>query len=248
MRHVILYLAILLVFSGCAQKQNDDKTVKDVMSEIVTKLYEKYSPDELLKLSVADIMKELTPEEKKVLATKYWSFDANVPVNVYVIRDVNQKVVPFWLKDNGFEKTDMTVKNAHYTYDVWKKKFPAGHIGLGINGLDDHRPTYFVSVSPVNKKDKLVLSNFYPKDQTIEKTEVGSMVYHDWTELVLTEVPGELKGGQLLTTIRGRAGETGLIGGFSQSILRHGCASPRGWEEVLSGFKQRWQVRDLLDS
>ncbi len=217
MRKAVLYLMALMFFAGCAPKQEDNRTVKDVMSDLVTKLYKKYTPDELQKLTNDDIEKMLSPDEKKVLATKYWSFDANVPVNVYVIRDVNQKEVPFWLKDYGFVKTGLTVKNAHYTYDVWKKKFPAGDIGLGINGFDDHRPTYFVSASPVNKGDKLVLSNFYPKGQTIEKTEVGSMVYHDWTELVLTQVPDELKGGQLLTTIRGRAGDSGLIGGFRQT-------------------------------
>ncbi len=216
MKKYILYLFAIIVFSGCSRqnKPKEEQTVKEVMSGLVTRLYGQYSPEELQKLTKKDIIEKLTPEEKKVLSTKHWSFDVNVPVYVYVIRDVKQKIPPFWLKESGFEKTDMTVKNAHYTYDVWKKKFPAGHVGLGINGFDDHRPTYFVSVSPVNKGDEVKITNLQPSQFSIKTTEPGSIVYHDWTELVLTEVPDELKGGKLLTTIRARAGESGLIGGF----------------------------------
>jgi hypothetical protein len=187
------------------------------MSDLVTELYKTHSPEQLTKLNSEEILKFLSPEQKEVLATKYWMFDVNVPVKVYVIRDVKQKTVPFWLKEKGFKKTNLTVKNEHYTYDVWEKNFPAGHVGLGINGLDDHRPTYFVSVSPQKKGDDLKISNLWPSQYSVVTTGIGSMVYHDWTELVLTEVPAELKGGKLLTTIRGRAGESGLIGGFRQT-------------------------------
>jgi hypothetical protein len=218
MKQTIFYLMALLFLASCGQKKaGEEQTVKSVMSDLVTELYKTHTPDQLLKLNSEEILKFLSPEQKEVLATKYWTFDVNVPVKVYVVRDVKQKTVPFWLKEKGFKKTDLTVKNAHYTYDVWEKDFPAGHVGLGINGLDDHRPTYFVSVSPQKKGDELKISNLQPEGYSIETTKVGSMVYHDWTELVLTKVPDELKGGKLLTTIRGRAGETGLIGGFRQT-------------------------------
>ncbi len=218
MRRIIYLLLVAGLLVSCAQKKSEnDQTVKSVMSDLVTELYKTYTPDQLTKLNSDEILKFLSPEQKEVLATKYWMFDVNVPVKVYVIRDVKQKTVPFWLNEKGFKKTGMTVKNEHYTYEVWEKNFPAGHVGLGINGLDDHRPTYFVSVSPVKKGDNLKISNLWPSQYSVETTNVGSMVYHDWTELILTEVPDELKGGKLLTTIRGRAGESGLIGGFRQT-------------------------------
>jgi len=44
--------------------------------------------------------------------------------------------------------------------------------------------------------------------------DVGAFTYHDWDELILTEVPESLKGGKLLTTIRGRAREAHLLGAF----------------------------------
>ena len=45
----------------------------------------------------------------------------------------------------------------------------------------------------------------------------GALTYHDWTELVLEEVPGELTGNVLLTTVRGRAREAHLLGAFRQT-------------------------------
>lgn len=220
MKTTVIFLSIMLLFACSGQKtKQQPKTIKSVIGNIVTKLYETKTPDELQKLTAEDILKVTSDDDLKVLATKYWMFDANVPVNVYVIRDIKQQVVPFWIEKSGFKKTALTVKNEHYTYDVWKKEFPTGKVELGINGFEDHRPTYFVTVLPVNKNDKLKLSNFFPEGQFVGTMETGAFTYHDWTELILTEVPDELIGGKLLPTIRGRAGESGMIGAFRKTIF-----------------------------
>jgi len=216
-KFLILLMLPLLLLSCSGNKNN--RTVKNVISDIVTQLYETKTQDELQNLTTEDILKVTTEDDLKVLATKYWTFNVNVPVNIYIIRDTTQKIVPFWIEKDGFKKTDLTVKNEHYTYDVWEKEFPAGKVELGINGFDDHRPTYFVSVSPINKDDELKFSNFFPKDQYIETMNIGAFTYHDWTELILTEVPEELMGGKVLPTIRGRAGESGMIGAFRKTIF-----------------------------
>ena len=215
LKFLILFMFPLLLLS-CSGSENN-RTVKNVISDIVTKLYETKTQDELQNLTTEDILKVTTDADLNVLASKYWIFNVNVPVNVYVIRDVTQKIVPFWIEKSGFKNTGLTVKNEHYTYDVWKKEFPIGKVELGINGFDDHRPTYFVSVSTVNKNDILELSNFFPENQYVGTTDIGAFTYHDWTELVLTEVPEELMGGKVLPTIRGRAGESGLIGAFRKT-------------------------------
>ncbi len=220
MRNGFLYLLFAFaIFCSCSDKKKtvSEESVKSTISDVVTKLYEIKTADELQHLTNDDVLNILSEEQLNMLATKYWAFDVNVPVYVYVIRDISQKIVPFWIERSGFTKTDLTVKNEHNTYDVWKKRFPAGRVELGINGFEDHRPTYFVSVSPVNKDDKPELTNFSPKGQVVEKMKVGAFTYHDWTELILTEVPDELIGGVVLPTIRGRAGESGLIGAFRKT-------------------------------
>jgi len=154
----LLFLSLLFLF--CSE---NPKSVKDVMDKTVTHIYQTMSKDEIKKLTNDDVMKLFSDDELEVLATKYWMFDVNVPVLVSVMRETGQKIVPFWLTKYGFTKTDMVVKNELNTFEVWQKEFPAGRVGLGINGFDGYGRHYFVSVQPVNSNDKLVLSNFFPE-------------------------------------------------------------------------------------
>jgi len=200
---------------SCSQEH---QTVKSVMDNIVTRFYETMDEAELSSLDNQKILSLITEKEKKVLATKYWTFNVNVPVVVSIMSHIDQCVKPFWLTtENGFAKTDMIVKNEEYTYEVWQKSFEAGRVELGINGFDKHRPVYFVSVGAQKDDDELQLSNFFPGDQYIGVTEVGAFTYHDWDELVLTEMPEKLKGQKLFTTIRGRAREAHLIHAFRKT-------------------------------
>ncbi|NOX64788.1 MAG: metallophosphoesterase family protein [Chlorobi bacterium] len=205
----ILLLSFLFLF--CSE---NPKSVKDVIDKAVTHIYQTMNKEEIKNLTNDDVIKLFTDDELKILATKYWMFDVNVPVIVSVMRSEGQAIVPFWLTQYGFKKTDLVVKNKFNTFEVWQKEFPAGRVGLGISGFDGFGRHYFVSVQPVNKNDKLILSNFFPENQYVGVMDVGAFTYHDWDELVLTEVPESLKGGQLLTTIRGRATEAHLLGAF----------------------------------
>ncbi len=185
--------------------------VQDAMDGIVARLYAQKGVEELRALDDAQVMSLLTPEEHATLAARHWCFDANVPVVVSILRHRAQKVVPFWFAEQGFKKTALEVRNAEYTYEVWQKTFPAGRIGLGINGFDGHRPHYIPVVGPANPGDKVTLSNFFPAGQQLLELRVGGFMYRDWPDLLLTQVPKELEGQILLPTIRGRARESHLI-------------------------------------
>jgi len=212
----IVLLAAMLAggVTGCKSKPREDLSVKEVVDGLVTRIYETYPPEQMDTLSHEFILSLLTAEEKKALATRYWVFDVNVPVKVSVMRHVDQAVVPFWLKEAGFIKTALRVKNENYTYEVWQKEYPAGKVELGINGFDKHRPVYFVSIMPQGESDSLEVTPIYPETQHFEVMEEGAFTYHDWDGLTLTQVPSELKGGVLLTTIRGRAREAHLVKAF----------------------------------
>jgi hypothetical protein len=190
------------------------ETVKATMDNIVTRIYATLERDELAVIGAETMDRIVTDGERQVLATKYWHFDVNVPVTVSVMRHNEQQITPFWLSDSGFQKTKLTVQNEHYLYEVWQRNFEAGRVELGINGFDRHRPHYFVAVGPRSSESQLEVTNFFPAKQTISTMRAGSLIYHDWTELVLTEVPDSLEGQLLLTTIRGRSREAHLIGAF----------------------------------
>jgi hypothetical protein len=211
----ILLISLLLVIATNCTPQ--DETVKDVMDNVVSRFYDSMNENELNTLTTEKILSLLSEDELEILSTQHWMFDANVPVTVYVMQDKSQSDIPFWLSTANFEKTGMVVKNKYSDYQVWKKNFKAGRINLGINGFDKHRPHYFVSIAPQDKAEQLKLSNFFPVDQYIAVLDSGSFTYHDWDELVLTDVPEELKGSTLLTTIRGRAREAHLIKAFRKT-------------------------------
>ncbi|HSO88097.1 MAG TPA: hypothetical protein VLQ91_16215, partial [Draconibacterium sp.] len=213
-KYLFLVLLVTAILSSCS---TDTRTVRDVMDAKVTELYKTKTEDELLALTYEQAKSLFSSEELKILATRHWMFDANVPVVVSVMRSVKQEIVPFWLTENGFQKTSLTVKNEMTEYEIWQKSFDAGRVGLGINGFENYGLHYFVCVKLRNEKDVLVLTNFFPENQYVGEMNDGAFVYHDWDELVLSNVPVELKGGKLLTTIRGRGTESHLVGAFRKT-------------------------------
>jgi hypothetical protein len=219
-----LFLAstLLIISTISCNTTHPESTVHEVMDGVVTKLYEKLTPAQLDTISENYILPFLSEDEKQTLATRYWTFDVNVPVVVSLMRDQNQKTLPFWLEsdrrsESGFQKTAMLVKNEEYTYEVWQKKYEVGKIELGINGFDKHRPVYFLSIGPQKKGDKVVISNVFPENQQFQEMKIGAFTYHDWDDLVLSEVPESLIGQTLFTTVRGRAREAHLMGAFRQT-------------------------------
>ena len=213
----MLTLIVVTTFNSCADQNIREQTVKNVMDETVTKLYKTMSENQLDSLTNDQVIALFNDQEKNVLATKHWMFDVNVPVVVSVMRSTEQKTVPFWLVPAGFVKSGKTMKNEEVTYEVWQKKFNAGHVGLGINGFEDYMLHYFVSVAPQNKNDRLESNNFFPANQYVGVLRDSAFTYHDWTELVLMNVPDDMKGQKLLTTIRGRGTESHLIGAFRKT-------------------------------
>lgn len=208
-----------VILLGCNPKQQTETgSVKEVMDDFVTKLYSELDSAQLDTLREDYILNKLSEKDKVVLSTNYWTFEVDVPVTVSLMRDMDQKVVPFWFTKSGFKKTDMVVKNELSTYEVWQKNFEKGAIGLGINGFDKHRPVYFISVGAQKPTEQVTISNMVPAQYGLEEMKKGAFVYHDWDSLILTEMPESLVGQKLFTTVRGRAREAHIVGAFRKTI------------------------------
>ena len=210
-KHYLLICFIVVVLVSC---NHEVKTVKDVIDNKISYLYKTMDSTQLMSIDYDKVFSLFSDDEKEVLATRHWMFHVNVPVVVSVMRSNEQKIVPFWLTTKGFFKTDLTMKNEQATYEVWQKNFNAGTVGLGINGLENYSLHYFVSVVPQKTSDQLVLNNFFPDNQFVGNLDNGAFTYHDWDELVLSDVPEIMKGQKLLTTVRGRGVESWLAGVF----------------------------------
>jgi len=191
--------------------------VKEVMDDVITRLYQEVPEEKYNAIDEEFMLDFLSADEEKVLATQYQYFKVNVPVRVSLMRSKNQKVKPFWLDKAGFSKTDGIVRNEVYAYEVWQKDFEPGWVNLGINGFDMHRTVYFVSVGPVNPDDKLEITDYYPSQYEIITMRQGAFTYHDWSSLYIEDLPEELVGQQLFTTVRGRAREAHVMGAFRET-------------------------------
>ena len=211
---------ISVVLMACSQPQTTpEKSVEQVMDEVITRLYATMSEDELEAIDHQKALLLFDETGLEVLSTRHWVFDVNVPVVVSIMRSKSQKIMPFWLESGGFVKTDLEMRNEYRNYEVWQKEFEKGTVELGINGFENFAYHYFISVAPQNENDRLELSNFIPENQYVGVMDDGAFTYHDWTELVLQDVPEEMKGQKLLTTIRGRGKESHLIGAFRKTTF-----------------------------
>ena len=215
-----LFLVLVTFLSvSCSQNQENekDKSIKEVIDGVITRLYDQVPSDEFNNVDSDFVLNFITEDEKTTLSTKYQYFKVNVPVTVSVMRYVNQKTIPFWLKESGFVNTGKKVKNQEYEYEVWQKDFDKGWVNLGINGFEGKRVVYFISVGAKNKEDKLEITNIYPSEFPLEVMSKGAYMYNDWDELTITEFPANLEGNVLFTTIRGRYTESHIVGGFRKT-------------------------------
>lgn len=210
---VCVLLLLLISASGFAQN-----SVPEVMDALIGRIYATLSLEQICAMDDARVQQLLEPGERRVLATKHWNFDVDVPVTVSILHGVDQKVTPFWLAEAGFTKTELSAKNVDgWRYEIWQKNFPAGRVELGINGFDEFRPHYLVCAGAQEAGRKVTFSGFHPGDQIVTEMKEGASTYGDWTELVLTEIPESLRGQYLLPTTRGRAREASLVGAFRKT-------------------------------
>jgi hypothetical protein len=212
----ISFFIVMLVAFSCTspQKAEQNLTVKNVMDDVITRLYKEVPPEKYNSIDDEFMLHFLNKDEKSVLATQYQYFKVNVPVTVSLIRNVTQQTLPFWLEDSGFIKTNGIVRSEMYEYEVWQKDFEPGWVNLGINGFDMHRTVYFICVGAQNQGDDLQITDRYPEKYSMETMKKGAFTYHDWSDLKIIEFPSELEGQALFTTVRGRAREAHVKGAF----------------------------------
>lgn len=209
---------LALALSGFLALPGFAGSTTETLDAIVERLYATHPTEALAALDDAAIHRFITNDEREILATRHLHFRVSAPAMVSVMRHADQAIVPFWLEEAGFEKTDLEVTNTeNWRYEVWQKQVEPGLVGLGINGFDRHRPHYFVSVGPVDSNGRVELTDLHPAEFSIGTMHEGAFTYHDWDSLLLKAVPKEIRGHTLLRTIRGRAREAHLVGGFRET-------------------------------
>lgn len=191
--------------------------IEQTRNNILERIIAKTPPDKLNQLTHQQLLGMMDEDEKRIFADEHWRFAVDRPALVSVMRHKKQEIEPFWLREKGFRKTDMSVANENYEYEVWQKVFPAGEINLGVNGFDLHRVAYFVAIGSVPGNDMPEILHHLPNKWKVIRMEKGAYTYNDWDELVIGQIPDALEGHRLFTTIRGRAREAAILNSFRET-------------------------------
>ena len=210
MKTVAVWTAGLLLAMGVQAHVGNHPSIHDTMAGIVERLGNELSPEELRRLDMETAMSFVTDEERAVLASEFLSFEVDRPAAVFVLRHARQRDVPFWLEEAGFEKTDLEAIADGQPFEVWKKAFPAGHVGLGTSGFDPHRYPYFAAVL-ADDGSVAELTDIYPGQHRTTALREGAVIYSDKLDVRLESMPEALDGAVLLSGVTARAGETQLL-------------------------------------
>jgi hypothetical protein len=88
------------------------------------------------------LLSVLQARERSALARGYLRFRIDSPVVVYVAAPAG--AIPFWVSDLGFMRRPIVLENPDTKWSVFRRSFPPGWIGLGVNGLDRTPVAHYV--------------------------------------------------------------------------------------------------------
>ncbi|MCL4215744.1 MAG: fibronectin type III domain-containing protein, partial [Candidatus Hydrogenedentes bacterium] len=191
---------LLFVFAGgiALAHVGNHPSVHDTVAGIVMRMQRNLPAEELTGITVPEVLDFLSEEERDVLATQHLIFNVNVPVVLHLYRQKAQEEVVYWLKDRDFEKTPLEVSVDGERFEVWRKEFDAGEIGLGVNSLSGNGDHYFISLAPQDAGDTVEITNIYPGLHTLGTMQLDERAYISWDDRTLTALPAELEGEVLL--------------------------------------------------
>ncbi|MGZ3432351.1 MAG: hypothetical protein ACXWN0_11760, partial [Isosphaeraceae bacterium] len=140
------WLLLLGLLVGCQPKTSVDSLpdVSQTLEAAGRRLSGSLSEGRLTTLAThaPELVAVLNARERDVLGRGYLRFQTRVPMVVEVAAPSN--AVPFWIDDQGFVAIGTTLTNADTRWSLFRKSFPAGWVGLGVNGLDRTPPAHYV--------------------------------------------------------------------------------------------------------
>jgi hypothetical protein len=178
--------------------------VEETMARVGRRLSRSLSVQELSALATRGdrLLSCLARDERAALARGWLRFRVDRPVLVGVAAPC--RTVPFWLDDLGFRRRRLLLKVAGNDWALFEKRFPAGWVGLGVNGLD-RAPTghYVVFVRAAVSGPPPALAGIDPDCWRIVSAREGASAAFD-RDQPIGPLPPELCGALLLQSAYAR--------------------------------------------
>ncbi|MBN1351475.1 metallophosphoesterase family protein [candidate division KSB1 bacterium] len=206
---LLVFLTLVLAETQFAHDKHHP-SVYDAVAKITQRMSNELTPAELKQLSEEKVLDLLTAEERKILSSGFLCFKSNRSVTVYVAVRANEQP-PFWLAEQKFSETKLSVNNTvDGEYKLWRKKFDAGEIGLGVHSLYGGGRHYVVFVKP-KSGTKLKISDLYPGQHEAVEAKAGAKFYID-RDGAIENLPTELAGATLIQTLNANRDVGRLLG------------------------------------
>lgn len=192
-RFEILVVCLLFAQSSWAHVSHLP-SVHDTVHGILTRIKKNLSIADLKNLDQEKLLAFMTGQERKILATGFLYFQVSRPVDIYLAVDPGDRA-PFWLRDEGFTKTNLTLNSTRDgAYEIWRKSTRAKEIKLGVNSLLGGGKQYLVFV-----KGDTRIDHVYPGQLRTAVAKENVQLYVDRSGN-LSNLPAELNGATLLQT------------------------------------------------
>ena len=217
-----------------AAAQPATTAVEDVASGEITaavdairsRMLERMPAAELADATSADVLALADEAGLQALSTGFLRFSVDVPATVYVMLSPDSGEAPFWLAEQGFERTGLVATvDGDDQFRAWKKPVGAGEVGLGVHSIESGVKPYFVLVGPAAEGGaQPVVSAPAPERMGLATATIGVRVFADDTD-ILDAIDPALQGLALLQTLEKRENEAALLGWFRNTPYPGGAAA-----------------------
>jgi hypothetical protein len=245
------YLLLPGLLAGCTSKPpvNDLPEVSETLDAIGRRLSQSLSESRLTVLAGrgSELLTHLKWRERDALGRGYLRFHSSGPVVVEVATP--ESTVPFWIHDQGFVPTGEELSNPDCRWRLFRRVYPSGWIGLGVNGLDRRPPAHYVVFlrSPGDpqslSEDSIALGQESAKEWLKLTAQAGVSAARDVSR-PFASIPAKLEGAVLLQPFhdrrhsallaRGRVWKTRVPSGESADQVTISYGSDPGHELVWS--------------
>ncbi len=233
-RRLVAMVVLVAALPACSARVpvEDLPSARQTLAEAGKRLSRSLSVNELTALAVRGecVLAALTHQERDALGRGYLRFRVDRPVIVDVA--AREGSLPFWLADQGFTKTPSSLRIDGADWPIFRKAFPEGWVGLGVNALDWRASThYVVFVRPAEGGSVAV--------QAIDPGHWRSISAGDGVSaasgvaLPIHGLPDELRGATLLQASHDQRHATALAHG---RVWKTHVASSRTPDQVAIAF------------
>ena len=208
----LVLLASWLCACGPKPDVADLPTAKATLARVGKRLSTRLAAADLTALATNDdrLLAALTGPERDALGRGALRFRIDRAADLYVAAPRGSE--PFWLADQGFASTTVSLRDAEGPWTVARKRFDPGWVGLGVNGLDRSTRAHYAVFARSADGGRLAIEGLADDDWEVTTASDGVALERDVSGPIVG-LPATLRGATLLRTRHDRRHAALLAGG-----------------------------------